>query len=239
MGNRSRREVLRVLGASLAAAPLASLAGCSDAPTTPTSSSGSSGGTSACVVTATEPIGPYPDKIGMLGNFGFFRQDVREGRPGVPLTLQLTIVNTNAACSAIADAAVEIWQADAEGHYSEYSQPGFDGTGQTFLRGLQSSNASGQVTFLTIYPGWEVGRATHIHVEVFVHNQSVKVTQVAFPENVTRDVYSTPPYSSRGPNPIANAADPIFADGTSTQLATLTGSVSNGYTATLRIGIAV
>jgi protocatechuate 3,4-dioxygenase beta subunit len=30
------------------------------------------------------------------------------------------------------------------------------------------------VTFTTVYPGWYSGRATHIHVEVFVNGKSVK-----------------------------------------------------------------
>ncbi len=92
--------------------------------------------------------------MGMLNNPTFNRRDVTEGKPGTPLTLTLTIVNANSSCSPISGAAVEIWQCDASGNYSEYSQPGFNGTGQTFLRGVQTTDASGQVTFSTIYPGW-------------------------------------------------------------------------------------
>jgi protocatechuate 3,4-dioxygenase beta subunit len=239
----TRRDALRVIGASLAAAPLVPLIGCggaSGSPATPTSTStGGVGGSSACAVTPTETAGLYPDVIGMLGNFSFFRQDVREGRQGVPLTLTLTVVDTNNSCAAVADAAIEIWQCDAEGHYSEYSQPGFNGTALTFLRGVQSTNGSGQVTFVTIYPGWHDARATHIHLEVFVHNQSVKVTQMAFPETITRDVYTTAPYSTHGPNPTNNATDPVFADGASLQMPTITGSLTAGYVASLRIGVAL
>ena len=36
-----------------------------------------------------------------------------------------------------------IWQCDAAGNYSEYSQPGYDGSGETFLRGYQTTDASG------------------------------------------------------------------------------------------------
>jgi protocatechuate 3,4-dioxygenase beta subunit len=75
--------------------------------------------------------------------------------------------------------------ADASGNYSEYAQPGYNGVGQTLLRGLQTTDASGRVTFRTIYPGWYQGRSTHIHVQVFVNGAAIKTTQVAFPENVT------------------------------------------------------
>src|SRR5712672_105922 len=78
--------------------------------------------------------GPYPDQTGMLNNPGFFRQDITEGRSGLSVTLALTIVNVNNACAALANANVEIWQCDASGNYSEYAQPGYNGTGQTFLR---------------------------------------------------------------------------------------------------------
>jgi protocatechuate 3,4-dioxygenase beta subunit len=174
----------------------------------------------------------------MISNTAFYRQDIREGRSGLPLTLALTIVNTKNSCAALAGAAVEIWQCDADGHYSEYAQPGYNGTGQTFLRGLQVTDATGQVTFTTVYPGWYSGRATHIHVEVFVNKVSVKTTQVAFPEDVTRQVYGSGVYASHGQNTTTNATDGVFSDGTTTEMATLAGDVTNGYTATLTIGVA-
>jgi len=174
----------------------------------------------------------------MINNTAFFRRDITEGRAGTPLALTLTVVNTNAGCAAVASASVEIWQCDASGDYSEYSQPGYDGTGQTFLRGLQITDASGQVTFTTIYPGWYQGRATHIHVQVFRNGSLVKTTQVAFPENVSATVYSTGVYAAKGQNPTSNATDNVFSDGTTTEMAAVSGS-SAGYTATLTIGIAV
>jgi len=94
------------------------------------------------------------------------------------------------------------------------------------------------VTFLTVYPGWYSGRATHIHVEVFINGRSVKTTQVAFPEDVTRQVYGTGVYTARGQNTTTNASDNVFSDGTSTEMATMSGDTTNGYTATLRIGVA-
>ncbi len=190
-------------------------------------------------MTAEETAGPYPDMTGMRGNQTFYRQDVREGRSGLPLTLTLAIVNTRNNCAALAGAAVEIWQCDAEGRYSEYAQPGYNGTGQTFLRGLQVSDSGGHVTFSTIYPGWYSGRATHIHIEVFVNGASVKTTQIAFPESITRQVYASGVYAAHGQNSITNATDNVFSDGTSTEMAALAGDTTTGYTATLTIGVSV
>jgi protocatechuate 3,4-dioxygenase beta subunit len=175
----------------------------------------------------------------MISNPAYFRRDVREDKSGLPVTLTLTVVNVNAGCSAVANANVEIWQCDATGNYSEYSQPGFDGTSQTFLRGVQTTDNSGKVTFTTVYPGWYQGRATHIHVDVFVNGARVKTTQIAFPENVTAAVYAAGVYASRGQNPTSNARDNVFSDGTNDELAALVGDTTNGYTATLTIGISI
>jgi protocatechuate 3,4-dioxygenase beta subunit len=156
----------------------------------------------------------------------------------LPLTLTLTIVNASANCTPLSGLLVEIWQCDAAGNYSEYSQPGFNGVGQTFLRGLQTTDANGQVTFTTVYPGWYGGRATHIHVDVYRNAATLKTTQIAFPEDVSRAVYATGVYSSKGQNSTTNASDNVFSDGTQQEMATLTGNPTSGYTATLTIGVA-
>ena len=228
--------MFRAIGVAIAAAPIGSVVGCATNGSNPINPSGTSSG---CVVTAQETAGPYSDNTGMISNQAFYRQDIREGRTGLPLTLTLTVVNTRSGCAPIASAAVEIWQCDAEGHYSEYSQPGYNGVGQTFLRGLQITNGAGEATFTTIYPGWYGGRATHIHAEIFVNGVSVKTTQVAFPEDVTRLVYASGVYASKGQNTTSNATDNVFSDGASTEMATLTGNTGAGYTATLTIGIAL
>ncbi len=193
----------------------------------------STGNTSsgACAVIPSETEGPYPDRTGMINNPSFYRQDITEGRPGTPLTLALTVVQVSNGCTPIANATVEVWQCDHQGAYSEYTAPG------TFLRGLQKSDASGKVTFDTVYPGWYQGRATHIHIEVFVNGSSVKTTQMAFPEDVTAQVYAQGVYAPRGQNTTTNGRDGIFADGIANELATMTGSVASGLTASLQIGV--
>jgi protocatechuate 3,4-dioxygenase beta subunit len=175
----------------------------------------------------------------MINNSAFLRRDITEGKSGLPLTLTLTIVNVNSNCVAVSGANVEIWQCDAAGRYSEYSQPGYDGSGQTFLRGIQTTDANGQVTFTTIYPGWYAGRATHIHVDVYRSGALVKTTQIAFPESISAAVYATGVYASKGQNSTTNSSDNVFSDGTTNELATLTGNTTSGYTATLTIGVAV
>ena len=102
---------------------------------------------------------------------------------------------------------------------------------------VSSNRDFGQATFTTIYPGWYAGRATHIHVEIFVNGASVKITQIAFPEDVSAAVYATGVYASKGQNPTHNSADNVFSDGTTNEMATLTGRAASGYTATITLGV--
>src|SRR5262249_25152916 len=150
-----RREALAALGAGVGAAAIAACGGsptaADPASTTPTTNN------SMCALSPTETRGPYPDTVGMIGNQAYYRRDITEGKSGLPLMLTLTVVNVNSACAPVSGMQVEVWQCDATGNYSEYSQPGFNGTGQTFLRGVQTTDANGQVTFTTIYPGWYSG----------------------------------------------------------------------------------
>ena len=97
------------------------------------------------------------------------------------------MVNVNSSCAGVANANVEIWHVDAAGNYSQYGSQ----SGQTYLRGIQTTNSSGEATFTTIYPGWYAGRATHIHLEVTINGASVKVTQIAFPESVNATVHTS------------------------------------------------
>ena len=151
------------------------------------------------------------------------------------LTLTVKVVNVNSNCAAVAAADVEIWQCDAAGDYSQYGSQ----TAATFLRGIQTTNAAGEVTFTTIYPGWYQGRATHIHVEVTMNGRSIKATQIAFPDSVSNAVHTTGVYASRGPNPMSTQSDGIFADSLASELVTPAGSPSGGYTATFQVGVSV
>ena len=77
--------------------------------------------------------------------------------------------------------------------------------------------------FTTVYPGWYQGRATHIHVEVTRNGQSLKVTQIAFPDAVNAEVYGSGVYASRGTNPTTNTRDGIFADSLNSEMAIVSG----------------
>ena len=179
----------------------------------------------SCVLAPEQTEGPY------YVDDAAIRRNVTEGKPGVALSLRLTVVNV-ANCKPIKRAAVEIWHCDASGIYS-----GVQGDTGMFLRGVQRTDAKGMALFRTIYPGWYQGRATHIHAEVTMGGRSIKVTQIAFPESVNNTVHASGVYASRGSNPMSNLSDGIFADSLSSEIVTPSGSPSWGYTAAFQIGI--
>ena len=116
--------------------------------------------------------------------------------PGVPLTLTINLTNVNAGCAALAEYAIYIWQADADGRYSIYDLPQ-----QNYLRGVQATNAAGQATFTTIVPGCYEGRYPHIHFEVYrslatatAYANRLLVSQFALPADVCNAVYATSGY---------------------------------------------
>jgi protocatechuate 3,4-dioxygenase beta subunit len=196
--------------------------------------------------TPTEEEGPYP-YVGGESTNPLQRVDVTDGQTGVPLALTLTVHNVNSNNVAVANVRVDMWQCNKDGYYSGYAnQPGILGTqsyvGKTWLRGYQLSDTSGQVKFTTIYPGWYSGRATHIHLEIFVNGVLKKTAQMAFPESISDVVHVSSLYATHGINTTRNATDSVFGNST-TDLAnetlSLTGSVSAGYTGTYTIGLAL
>jgi protocatechuate 3,4-dioxygenase beta subunit len=197
-----------------------------------------------CVLVPSETAGPYPLPAA-LELVGLVRSDIREDKPGVPLTLLLTLVDVNQSCDPIAGAAVYVWHCDKDGAYSGYSSAANgDHLGETFLRGTQVTDADGRVSFTTIYPGWYPGRITHMHFQVYLENNRAvpasATSQIAFPQAMTTAVYNSALYAERGQNTTVPgfAADTVFGDGTEFQLATMTGDVAAGFTATLTVGVA-
>jgi protocatechuate 3,4-dioxygenase beta subunit len=133
---------------------------------------GVASGAITCVLTPELTEGPYyvPDEK--------VRRNITEGKPGLPLTLQATVVNAS-TCKVIKGANVDIWHCDAGGVYSAFGSSSPD---QTFLRGVQPTNAKGVATFQTIYPGWYMGRAVHIHVKVTSAATSCTRASSSFPK---------------------------------------------------------
>ncbi|HEY7639787.1 MAG TPA: intradiol ring-cleavage dioxygenase [Steroidobacteraceae bacterium] len=237
----SRRNALGLFGAT------ATLFGCGGggSGTTTTSSASSGGGatpSASCVLIPEETVGPYPLFSDIASASTYMREDITEGKTGVPLQLLLTIVNVSASCAPITDALVYVWHCDKDGLYSGYNQGGASTVGETFCRGVQMTDSTGLVRFTTIYPGWYSGRITHTHFRIYLGNSLQATSQLAFPQDITRAVYASSLYAARGQNTSVTSfsADNVFSDGEQYQLCTVTENASlGGYDAALTIGIAL
>lgn len=192
-------------------------------------------GTTNCAVTDTETDGPYP--LYNSRGSALQRVDIREGKTGLQLDMTITVKNVNNGCAVLPNARVDIWYCDKDGYYSGYGNAGYLGTQnnttKTFLRGLQYADSAGQVKFTGVYPGWYQGRATHMHVQVYVDNTLKLTSQIAFPEDINTAVYNTDLYKAHGQSPLKNSADTILRDSLANELAAVTAnSATGGYTLT-------
>jgi len=180
-----------------------------------------------CVLAPEQTEGPYYVDGAQV------RRNVTEGKPGVALTLRLTVVNVS-SCNSIKNAAVEIWHCDAGGVYSGTSVQGTEN--ERFLRGVQRTDTKGLANFRTIYPGWYQGRTVHIHTKVHVGGNVVHTGQLYFPDSVTDAVYTRSPYSSRPDRETRNADDSIYRNGGKRSILRL---VKNGaaYTGLIAMGV--
>lgn len=226
----TRRTSLLRVGSALAGAVAGGLAldRTADADAAGTGPAAVASGLVRCVLTPEQTAGPYftdGDQV---------RRDVREGKKGVLLALRLGVVDAS-TCKPIKGAAVDIWHCDALGVYSAVAQQGTEG--ETFLRGIQRTNAAGVATFTTIYPGWYPGRTVHIHTRVYLGGSIVHTGQLYFPDAVTDVVYKRAPYASRPNRDPRNAGDAIFRNGGSRSLLKLTRK-GTGYVGTLTMGVA-
>jgi protocatechuate 3,4-dioxygenase beta subunit len=191
----------------------------------------------SCVMTPELTIGPY------FVEENLNRSDIRSDsggasvQDGVKLTLTMNIFNYDSDCAAVSDAKVDIWHCNALGRYSDESAN--NTSGHQWLRGYQTSDSSGQVTFTTIFPGYYSGRATHIHVRVRVGSTDY-TTQIFFTEDQTAAVNQRTPYSTNNSNGtrLKNTDDSIYQQGGSNVLLiTPSGDASSALTGELSMGI--
>lgn len=187
-----------------------------------------------CALSPTETAGPFPIKTPAE----LVRENIIADRTGVALLINIIIQDQSADCNPLSDVYVDIWHCDKDGYYSEYGgtqmQPQ-DFTDAHFLRGRQKTNTMGEVSFISIYPGWYRGRAPHIHLEVLDNNEnSILVSQIAFPEDISETVYSSEGYN--GSADTSNSRDNIFSNSLEGNMAdAISGNITDGYTLTKTI----
>lgn len=278
-----RRQALRWLSGigAAGALPLIGCGGGGGGDSLGTTTTGSSSSTSSSTTTTTtttttsscpaadiptETMGPYPadggsasgQTLNALTLAGITRSDIRTSvgsasgtAVGVPTTVTLTLVDRNGTtCAPLAGYAIYLWHCTRDGDYSLYSS---GVTGENYLRGVQVTDANGQVTFTTIFPGCYSGRWPHIHFEVYpslsaaTDSTSVrdytKVSQLAVPAAACNQVYGVATgYDASVANfsAITLASDNVFgSDSAAYQVASASGDVSNGFALSLVVGVSV
>ncbi|KIL64955.1 hypothetical protein M378DRAFT_77466 [Amanita muscaria Koide BX008] len=182
----------------------------------------------SCVLTPVVTEGPYYHKENHI-----IRQNIAEYEDGLLLLLDIGVIDVN-TCKPLPNVLVDIWQANATGYYAGHpdprpelinEQPASSGLRkglrspyprtnfvETFLRGAWPTDDRGVAQFVSIFPGYYSGRATHVHTKVFTHwetlsngtfrsDELVHVGQFFFDDDINAVIDKMYPYSE---NPIRN-----------------------------------
>jgi protocatechuate 3,4-dioxygenase beta subunit len=255
----TRRRAL-VTGLALGGAALSLWAARSGAQT----ATGTAADGAVCVALPEETAGPFPadgtnvregQLVNILTEEGVIREDIRTSiggltpvAGGVPVSLEIRLVDVRKACAPLPAHAVYLWQCDAEGVYSIYGA-----ADRNYLRGVALSDAAGVARFTTVVPGCYPGRWPHLHFEVFASaaaavsgKAALLTSQFAIPEAPCTAVYAADPRYAASLEPfgrVSLARDGIFRGSSEAELAaqvlTMTGDPGEGYRANSTVGLLV
>ncbi|MDK6259372.1 protocatechuate 3,4-dioxygenase subunit alpha [Corynebacterium frankenforstense] len=150
-------------------------------------------------ITPSQTVGPYVH-IGLT--LPGSEEMVEAGTDGaVDVTFQVT----DGAGDPIADAMIEVWQADERGIYNSPLDPECERPSAEGFRGLGRGmvDETGTVTFRTILPGARGDEAPHLNVGVFARGMLERLyTRLYFPQfdeaNAKDPVLGIVPESRRG-----------------------------------------
>lgn len=163
---------------------------------------------------------------------------------GLPLYLSIRVYSTRTPHHApLAGVQVELHHCDSQGRYAAPRM--FAGANHDRLRGHQFSDADGIVMFQTIYPGWQSGRAVHIHLgaryhDRFGHAGFTYATELYFDDEVSDAVHARAPYAAHGKRDTRNGDDAWFAGREDRRLRLRpTGDHSPGYLGEIALGLAL
>jgi protocatechuate 3,4-dioxygenase beta subunit len=196
----------------------------------------------SCALTPAMTIGPY------FVDEGLQRVDIRGGTgsdtpfiaDALPLYLTINASSTSTAgCPPLQGVQIDVWHCHAGGLYSDEEANGT--VGQTWLRGYQITDANGNVSFTTIYPGWYPGRTIHIHVLAryfdSIGNTTYKfATQLYFDDAISDKVLANAPYDTRGERDTTNQDDGIYAASMLLDLQPAAGGAP-GYSGSIGLGL--
>lgn len=187
------------------------------------------------------------------------REDVTESQDGVPLTLDIQIIDVN-TCEPVSDIMLDFWHCNSTGIYSGINANGNGNSNDTtnidntFLRGIQKADNDGVVTFDSLFPGHYLGRATHIHIMGHIgatvggndtlssQGSIAHVGQIFFDQDLISEVEAVEPYSTNTQDITANADDMIASQAAEdvdpfAEYVLLGSNISDGLLAWTTIGV--
>ncbi|KAJ3915122.1 Intradiol ring-cleavage dioxygenase [Lentinula edodes] len=168
----------------------------------------------SCVFTPIVTEGPYYHNSGHP-----IRQNIAEYQIGLLTYLDIGVIDVN-TCKPLPNVLVDIWQANATGHYAGHPDPAphlvneqpqvggkrsgslsaFPRTNfhEQWLRGAWQTDSHGVARFTTIFPGYYTGRATHVHAKnpngTFDGGKLAHVGQFFFEDDLNMQVDKMYPY---------------------------------------------
>jgi protocatechuate 3,4-dioxygenase beta subunit len=228
-------------------------------------------GSTACPALPEETSGPFPadgsdlhdrgpdplvDRVpNILAMPGIVRQDIRASfatsrrvADGIPLRVELTLLDLSRACQPLTDSAVYLWNCNRDGDYSLYGR-GIEH--ENYLRGVQFTDHEGRVAFQTIFPACYSGRYPHLHLEIFKSSAHpldvttrVLTTQLTAPREVCSRVYDRAPGYTRSAaqfKGLLPGDDMVFASSSPAELALQTlainGDLGAGFSGRAVLGV--
>ncbi|KAK7542678.1 extracellular dioxygenase [Phyllosticta citribraziliensis] len=179
-------------------------------------------GNNSCILGPETTQGPY------YVSQELFRSNITEDQLGVPLYLDVQVVDTE-TCEPLEGVAMDFWHCNATGVYSGVTASGNgestdeSNLNKTFLRGIQASDKDGVMQFISIVPGHYTSRATHIHLLAhsagnwsLLENGTISggtstshVAQIFFDQDLLETVESTAPYNTNTQEWTQNSEDSI------------------------------
>ncbi|KAJ5261177.1 aromatic compound dioxygenase [Penicillium angulare] len=201
-----------------------------------------------CVLMPEVTSGPY-----LWPRSQILRQDMTEDQLGVPLWLDIGVLDM-ATCEPLPNALVDLWHCNATGSYSSFTElspntpfpellaqlnvtdlemgvTDLHTDDSTWLRGMWPTDANGIMEMKTVFPGYYVERAIHIHIQVHTEwsirnngtiiasntsntSNTISTGQLYFEEELEQKIMTLPPYASHTQiNRTTNAADSFFSGG--------------------------
>jgi len=137
---------------------------------------------STCVLSPETTQGPYYHTEDHP-----IRQNMAEWQLGVHFQMDVGVIDVD-TCEPIPNILVDLWQANATGHYSGHPDPAphlkdelpaqtgvrkgllsafpRTNTHEKWLRGAYPTDKNGVAQFTSVFPGYYTGRATHVHVKI-------------------------------------------------------------------------